>query len=357
MEILKGLRAANLEQLVFWRDPAVNLEAVIAIKSTQLGPAVAGIRMLDYADEQAMLTDAADLAHEMTLRAALAGCDLGGGGIVVASGPTGPVDREAYFRSLGRHIERLGGRLYGVMEVGTDTRDLRNVKRETDYVLALSVAHGGLADASETTADGVVAGIRAVVKHAFGASKLENLTVLVQGLGRLGLAVLKRLGEAKARVIVTDRNYDKIKNAQDAGANVTMVQPGDVLSTKCDILVPCALGNIVTGSNVSTARCRAIAGGASNVIPDVETADLLHKVGVLYVPHFVIDAGELIQADAERNGWSLELMRAQVDEIYGRTLDVLEASRDAKEAPTRTAVALAEQRISTMSRLGYRGRS
>ena len=108
---------------------------------------------------------------------------------------------------------------------------------------------------------------------------------------------------------------------------------------------------------MSTARCRAIAGGASNVIPDVETADLLHKVGVLYVPHFVIDAGELIQADAERNGWSLELTRAQVDEIHGRTLDVLEASRDAKEAPTRTAVALAEQRISTMSRLGYRGRS
>ena len=38
MEILKGLRAANLEQLVFWRDPAVNLEAVIAIKSTQSAP-------------------------------------------------------------------------------------------------------------------------------------------------------------------------------------------------------------------------------------------------------------------------------------------------------------------------------
>jgi glutamate dehydrogenase/leucine dehydrogenase len=39
----------GLEQLVFWCDPSVDLKAVVAVDSTQLGPAITGIRMRSYA--------------------------------------------------------------------------------------------------------------------------------------------------------------------------------------------------------------------------------------------------------------------------------------------------------------------
>jgi glutamate dehydrogenase/leucine dehydrogenase len=312
------------------------------------------MRVRSYSDEEPMVADAFELAREATLRAAIAGCDLGGAAIVATGAPVDVCDREAYFRSVGRHIEQMGGRVYGVMDVGMDDRDLVHVKRETDFVLALPRAHGGLGDPAEMTAHGVVAGVRAVVKNVWGEAKIENMSILVQGMGRLGMAVLRKLAEAKARVSVTDLNYDKIKSAQDAFGGVSVVAPGDALSTKCDVLVPCALGNAVTTSTAGTVRCRAIAGGAGNILPDLDTADVLHKQGVLYVPHFVIDAGELIQADCERKRWSSDLARGQVGEIYGRALQLLEAARDDKTSPTRLAIHMAERRIATIGQLRSR---
>ena len=351
MDMFTRLQNEGAEQLSFWRDSALGIKAAIAIHNTELGPAVAGVRVVDYPDEQAMVTDALDMAQEMTLRAALAGCDLGGGSIVLSSAPTQELEREAFFRSLGRYVESRAGELYAVMEVGTDEMDMRNVKRETDYVLALPTAHGGIADPTQITADGVVLGIKAAVKHLHGEAKLANVTCLVQGLGRLGAAVTKQLAAAGARLLVTDLNYDKIKDVQDIHPNIGMVHPREVLGAKCDVLIPCAVGNIITRDTVEGVRAKIIAGGASNILPDFETADVLHQRGVLYAPHFVIDAGELMQADCERRRWSFELLQAKLGEIYGRTLELLEAAREAKKPPVRLSVERAEQRIAMMCKL------
>ncbi|MBF0409898.1 MAG: Glu/Leu/Phe/Val dehydrogenase [Candidatus Riflebacteria bacterium] len=350
MHTFTSMKQSGLEQLVFFNEESVNLKGILAIHNSLLGPAIGGVRMMEYADEESMFKDAVDLAHEMTLRTALSDCDLGGGSAVLFGSPK---DKdEAYFRAFGRLLNRLSGQFLVVMEVGTNSRDLMNIKRETDYVYALPEAFGGIADATEITAEGIMLGIKASVKQIFGNTSLDGLTCLVQGVGRLGSTLVRMLVDAKARLIVTDKNYDKIKNIQDKFPSVAMIQPGEIIDKKCDLIIPCAMGNLVTESNVDRLKCRIIAGGASNILPNADVADMLHKKGVIYTPHFIIDSGELIQADYEIKKRPKSLLGGAIQEIYSRTISLLEMSVERKEAPTRTALRLAGERLTKIAGIG-----
>lgn len=352
METFEFAEKSDLEQLIFIREESVDLKAVIAIHNSVLGPAVGGVRMMEYANEDEVLQDAGDLAREMALRAILAGADLGGASAILIGNPK--IKSEAYFRAFGRFVQRLAGQFLAVMEVGTDFWDLRNIKRETDYVLALPKCFGGIADAMETTASGVLYGIGATAKFLFGTNSLENLTFLVQGVGRIGNSIVRELVKSKAKIIVTDKNYDKIKGIQDEFPEIKMIRPDEVANTKADILVPCSLGRLVDSKNVGRFRVKGIAGGGSNVIPDLETGDQLAKRGILYVPHFVINSGELIQADYELKGLSAELLQKAIQEIYPRTLNLLERAKEDKEAPVRTALKVACDRMEKITNIGRR---
>ncbi len=57
---------AQHEQVVFCRDAASGLRAIIAIHNTTLGPAVGGTRMWPYASEEEALIDVLRLSEGMT---------------------------------------------------------------------------------------------------------------------------------------------------------------------------------------------------------------------------------------------------------------------------------------------------
>ena len=75
------------EQVVFLRDPAAGLRAIIALHSTALGPAFGGCRMWPYASEAAALTDALRLSRGMTCKAAICELPYGGGKSVILGDP------------------------------------------------------------------------------------------------------------------------------------------------------------------------------------------------------------------------------------------------------------------------------
>ena len=54
------------EVVVFGRDPASGLTAIIAIHNRSRGPAIGGCRMMAYPDEQSALTDVLRLSRGMT---------------------------------------------------------------------------------------------------------------------------------------------------------------------------------------------------------------------------------------------------------------------------------------------------
>ncbi len=70
----------DFERVLVARDPESDLHAVIAIHDTTLGPALGGVRMVPYPNQGAALDDCCRLARAMTLKAAVAGLDLGAGG-------------------------------------------------------------------------------------------------------------------------------------------------------------------------------------------------------------------------------------------------------------------------------------
>jgi hypothetical protein len=45
-----------------------------------------------------------------------------------------------------------------------------------------------------------------------------------------------------------------------------VVDPSTVTSVRCDVFAPCATGGVITDANVVELGCRAVAGGANNVL-------------------------------------------------------------------------------------------
>jgi valine dehydrogenase (NAD+) len=100
---------ADHEQVMYLNDAASGLRAIVAIHSTELGPAVGGTRFYPYPSEQEALRDVLRLSRGMTYKAAAAGLDLGGGKTVIIGDPQ-RVKSEELLRAYGRFVESLGGR-------------------------------------------------------------------------------------------------------------------------------------------------------------------------------------------------------------------------------------------------------
>src|SRR5579862_7327156 len=88
------------KKVVLCNDPGSGLRAVIAIHSTDLGPATGGLRMWPYANEKDAILDALRLSRGMTYKYAAAGVNLGGGKAVIIGDPKRDKS-EALLRALG----------------------------------------------------------------------------------------------------------------------------------------------------------------------------------------------------------------------------------------------------------------
>ena len=75
------------EKILTIFDANSGLNAIIAIHSTHLGPAVGGCRMYPYVQEAHALKDALRLSRGMTYKSALAGLPFGGGKSVILGDP------------------------------------------------------------------------------------------------------------------------------------------------------------------------------------------------------------------------------------------------------------------------------
>jgi len=162
------------EQVLYGYDKVSGLRAIIAIHSTALGPALGGTRFFPYQSEDDALEDVLRLSKGMTYKAAAAGLDLGGGKAVIIGDPR--TDKsERLLRAYGRIVDSLRGRYITAEDVGTTTRDLDIVRRETRWALGNSVAEGGAGDPSPRGATGASAS--SLRGQPSGVKCLRSLTV------------------------------------------------------------------------------------------------------------------------------------------------------------------------------------
>ena len=320
----------------------------VSVHSTRLGPACGGTRMKSYAEPGDALRDGLRLSGAMTAKNAVAGLPLGGGKAVLAvpAVPQGDRRRELFLR-YGDLVRSLGGTYVTACDMNTSERDMDVVGERCPYVFGRSLACGGSGNSAPATATGVFHGIRTSVTHAFGSSDLEGRTVLVQGVGSVGWSLARQLGQAGARLLVTDVDRARADDAAEAmGAEI--VAPEDASRTACDVFSPNATGGILSSETIPELRCRIVAGAANNQLARPQDAELFGPLGILYAPDYVINAGGIIHLA------SLELLgedEAKCDERLlgvGETLtEVFETAAAEGLSTGAAAERIVERRLAT----------
>ena len=311
------------EQVVVSQGSRSGLPVIVAVHSTALGQAVGGCRLWRYDDWREGLEDALRLSGAMTLKCALAGLPLGGGKSVIALPPevelTADV-RRAVLHDLGDLVESLDGR-YGVGEdVGTSARDMAVVAERTRFAYGLPEATGGMGEPSEPTAVGVFECLRATAERVWGTDDLTGRRVTVLGVGQVGSRLAMRLHAAGATLAVTD--VDPAKRELAEALDADWLDPQEALATDTDLLVPAALGGVLTPSSVATLRCRAVVGPANNQLSDSAVADLVAQRGILWVPDFLVNAGGVVY------GFEMELGSLDQDTAMARVRAIAHTLRD-----------------------------
>ncbi|KWX87842.1 leucine dehydrogenase [Paenibacillus riograndensis] len=343
MNLLETMQQSDYEEVVFCQDRQSGLKAIIAIHDTTLGPALGGTRMWAYASEEAALTDVLRLSRGMTYKNAVSGLNLGGGKAVIIGNPKADKN-EAMFRAFGRYIQGLNGRYITAEDVGTTEDDMNLIHEETEYVTGVSETYGSSGNPSPATAYGVYQGMKAAALEAFGTDSLEGRTVAVQGVGNVAYHLCSYLHQEGARLIVTDIDKEAVRRALEAyGAKA--VSPEDIYSVACDIYAPCALGATVNDQTISQLKARVIAGAANNQLQEARHGDLLHELGIVYAPDYVLNAGGVIHIADELNGYNRERAYKKVGEIYRNIRRVFEISAEQGIPSYLAADRLAEERI------------
>lgn len=338
------LRAWEGEELVSRFDARTGTWMLVGVHSTVLGPAMGGTRMKRYPALTAAVSDVLRLSQAMTMKQAAAGLPYGGGKAVLAVPEVparGSIERAAILDSYASLIDSLHGTYVTAADMNTGPDDMDEIATRTPHVLGRSAAAGGSGDPGEGTAIGVYHAIRSTCRHAFGTDDLEGRTVLVQGAGSVGGRLIRELRDAGAWVLATD-----VDPARVAATGAEPVDPSDALTTKCDVLSPCATGSVLDADTIAGLPCAAVCGAANNQLATPEDARRLAERGILYAPDYVANAGGVIWlAGYETLGWDDAHMRARLAGIE-QTLDEIFAAASADRITTAEAAdRLARARI------------
>ncbi|MBI3543838.1 MAG: glutamate dehydrogenase, partial [Deltaproteobacteria bacterium] len=234
------------------------------------------------------------------------------------------------------------------------------------------IALGGSLGRNEATGRGVVCTIvEACKKYGIDIAKS---TAVVQGFGNVGSFAAKYLHELGCKVIaVTDVNggyFDKKGlNIEDllayAAKNRTIAGWGrgeeitndQVFRTKCDILVPAALGGVFTAEVARHVDCRLIAEGANN--PTTKDADVIfadNKIPV--IPDILCNAGGVTVSyfewaqNLQQYRWDVEQVNRELIKIMSRAFtEVYELSKTHGVTLRTAAFMLAIDRVAQATRL------
>lgn len=346
MSIFDHPEFSDHEEVVFHFEPEVGLKAIIAVHSTLLGPSVGGLRMWPYADEEMALTDVLRLSRGMSYKSALAGLPFGGGKAVIIGDPKKDKS-EALFRTMGRFVERLGGRYVVAEDVGITVEDVEIMGRETAHVAGTKSK--GLGDPSPATARGVYYGMLAALRRRLGKESLKGCRVAVQGVGHVGYHLCRILAAEGAELMVTDINEQALSRvAQEFGADI--VAPDKIYNAQADFFAPCALGAILNDETIPRLQVSIVAGSANNQLAEERHGAMLKERDILYAPDYAINAGGIIAVDQESRSRDRNVLAKRLAGI-GETLEqIFDLAQERDIATSDAADLLAQWRLDTGSK-------
>jgi glutamate dehydrogenase (NAD(P)+) len=248
-----------------------------------------------------------------------------------------------------------------------DTYSMMKGYSALGVVTGKPVSIGGSEGRKEATARGCLV----VVEEACKLKKmpLRGASVAIQGFGNAGSLIARLFAEKKARIVaisdsrggVTNpRGIDPLKAArykERAGTVVGMpgtsrISNDELLTIKCDILIPAALENVITLNNVEQIKAKIVAEAANG--PTTPHADeVLARKGILLLPDILTNAGgvtvsyfEWVQ-DLQSFFWSEGEVNSKLETVMRRAfLEVHEMARKHRTHMRTGAYVLSVGRVS-----------
>ncbi len=336
------------ETLLVRRGPRTGISTIVAVHSTRLGPALGGCRMWHHATLDEAIQDALRLSSAMTLKAAAAGLELGGGKAVIwlpdSEVPAGEF-RSELLHDYAETVELLGGSYITAEDVGTTLADMELLAQYTDHVVGRPRAHGGSGDPGSHTAAGVQAAMRACCGKRFGSRSLADRSIAIVGIGNVGGRLARALAAVGASLVLADIDESKRVLAEELGAE--WMDPDAALRAPVDVLAPCALGGVIDTRLSGELRCEIVCGSANNQLSDQRLADALAARGILFAPDFIANAGGLINVALELTGYDPEVAARRVAAIESVMDGVIAHADAAGLTPLAAAEELARLRLDT----------
>lgn len=331
-QVKKTVDALGLEPQVYdiLKQPLRFLEVAIPVKmddggvrvfmgyraqhNDALGPTKGGIRYHPdvYPDEVKALS------MWMTFKCSVLGLPYGGAKGAVACNPKelSPGELERLSRGYIRAIYQIvspekdipAPDVYTnpqIMAWMADEYSMMCQKNQFGIITGKPIIIGGSKGRSEATARGCAIVIREAAKKL--GIDIKGATVAVQGYGNAGSVVARLMAEMGAKVVaVSDtkgaaydpRGLDPAKVLEFKEKTGTVrgfpgskeITNQDLIAMDCDILIPAAMENQITGENAGGVRAKII-GEAANGPTTPEADDILDKKGVFLIPDILANAG------------------------------------------------------------------
>jgi glutamate dehydrogenase (NAD(P)+) len=225
---------------------------------------------------------------------------------------------------------------------------------------------GGSLGREEATARGSVYCLQAALAQQ--NRPLQGLTIAVQGFGNVGSFFAKFVAELGATVVAISDSTGGIHNPRGLdvaaafarkrrGGSLSELKGGEritneeLLLLECDVLVPCALEQVITEANADRVRAPLIVEGANG--PITPAADqILEANGILVLPDVLANAGGVVVSYFEwvqglqEYFWKEDEVNARLNEIVTRAFDeTWDTHNDRSISMRLAAYGLAVQRV------------
>jgi glutamate dehydrogenase (NAD(P)+) len=343
------------------------------------GPSKGGIRY----HPDVTLDETKALAMLMTWKTALVGIPFGGakGGVICDPKALSSGELERMTRRYTSEIVNEIGpeKDIAAPDVGTtpavmawifDTYSMNQGYSVLSVVTGKPLSVGGSLGREDATGRGVVF----CLQQTLGRRGLpsDELKVAVQGFGNVGSTFARLVTELGATVVAVsdssggryDPNGIDVEAARAhkrAGGRLAELDAGELVSNEelvllpCDVLVPCALEQVLTEENADGVQAAIVLEAANG--PTTPAADaILESNGVLVVPDLLANAGGVIVSYFEwvqglqEYFWKEEEVNQRLNEITARAFGETWALHESKGLSMRLAAyGLGVQRVAEAS--------
>ncbi len=285
------------------------------VHSTHLGPSKGGIRYaMDVNADEVMA-----LAAWMSFKCAVANLPYGGakGGIKCDPRSMSVGELERLSRAYAVSMKDVFGvnKDIPAPDMGTSGREMawildefnKNTGEDSPGVITgKPVAIGGSLGRDAATGRGVMVNTLAALKKM--GLKPNEVTAVVQGFGNVGSHAARLLSEQGLKIVgigdhsasFYNENGIDIKAALEYTTNnnrtlkgfkgATEINASELLISKCDVLVPAALQNVITIENAGKIQAKLIVEGANG--PTTPEADpILSEKNIICVPDILANSG------------------------------------------------------------------